>query len=339
MKFLVTGGAGFIGGNFLLEMVKKYPEDQYVCLDALTYAGNLSTLEGIKEAKNFKFVHGNICDKALIEKLFSEERFDYVINFAAETHVDRASLYPDLFIETNVVGTQTLLDACRKYQVKRYHQVSTDEVYGDLPLEAKNEFFHEDSMIKPSSPYSASKASADLLCLAYHRTFGLPVTVSRCSNNYGPYQYPEKLIPFMIQKALKNEPLPVYGTGLNVRDWLYVSDHCEAIDLIVRHGVDGNVYNVGGHNEKTNMQIVEIILKQMGKPDSLIHHVQDRPGHDLRYAIDPSKMNAIGWTNKVPFEEGIKKTIEWNLANKDWINSVSNRDANAFFSLYYKNRK
>jgi dTDP-glucose 4,6-dehydratase len=308
-------------------------------LDELTYAGNLSTLESIKEAKNFMFVHGNICDKALIEKLFSEEHFDYVINFAAETHVDRASLYPDLFIETNVVGTQTLLDACRKYQVKRYHQVSTDEVYGDLPLEAKNEFFHEDSVIKPSSPYSASKASADLLCLAYHRTFGLPVTVSRCSNNYGPYQYPEKLIPFMIQKALKNESLPVYGTGLNVRDWLYVSDHCEAIDLIVRSGIDGNVYNVGGHNEKTNMQIVEIILKQMGKPESFIHHVQDRPGHDLRYAIDPSKMNAIGWTNKVPFEEGIKKTIEWNLANKQWIDSVSSKDANAFFATYYQNRK
>jgi len=339
MKFLVTGGAGFIGGNFLLEMVKKHPDDQYVCLDALTYAGNLSTLNDIKDAKNFEFVHGNICDKDMIARLFKEEKPDYVINFAAETHVDRASLYPDLFIETNVVGTQTLLDACRSYGIKRYHQVSTDEVYGDLPLEAKDEFFREDSMIKPSSPYSASKASADLLCLAYHRTFGLPVTVSRCSNNYGPYQYPEKLIPFMIQKALKNEPLPVYGTGLNVRDWLYVSDHCEAIDLIVRHGVDGNVYNVGGHNEKTNMQIVEIILKQMEKPESLIHHVQDRPGHDLRYAIDPSKMNAIGWTNKVPFEEGIKKTIEWNLANKQWIDSVSSKDANAFFATYYQNRK
>jgi dTDP-glucose 4,6-dehydratase len=339
MKFLVTGGAGFIGGNFLLEMAKKYPDDQYVCLDALTYAGNLSTLNDIKDAKNFKFIHGNICDKALVARIFKEEKPDYLINFAAETHVDRASLYPDLFIETNVVGTQTLLDACRTYGIKRYHQVSTDEVYGDLPLEAKDEFFREDSIIKPSSPYSASKASADLLCLAYHRTFGLPVTISRCSNNYGPYQYPEKLIPFMIQKALKNEPLPVYGAGLNVRDWLYVSDHCEAIDLIVRHGFDGNVYNVGGHNEKTNMQIVEIILKQMGKPESLIHHVQDRPGHDLRYAIDPSKMNAIGWTNKVPFEDGIKKTIEWNLANKQWIDSVSSKDANAFFSTYYQNRK
>lgn len=249
-KILVTGGAGFIGGNYLLRMVNLHPENYYVCLDALTYAGNLSTLEGIKNKDNFKFVHGNICDKDLVNKLFSEEKFDIVINFAAETHVDRASLYPDLFIETNVIGTQTLLDASLKYSVKRYHQVSTDEVYGDLPLDRKDLLFSESSPIKPSSPYSASKAGADLLCLAYFRTFGLPVTISRCSNNYGPYQYPEKLIPFMVQKAKKGEKLPVYGNGLNVRDWLYVTDHCDAIDVILNKGIPGEVYNIGGHNEK-----------------------------------------------------------------------------------------
>jgi dTDP-glucose 4,6-dehydratase len=339
MKFLVTGGAGFIGGNFLLEMVKKYPSDDYVCLDALTYAGNRITLKDIEGCKNFKFVHGNICDKELVDQLFKEEHFDYVINFAAETHVDRASLYPDIFVKTNIEGTQTLLDACRKYGIKRYHQVSTDEVYGDLPLEAVDQFFSETSPIKPSSPYSASKAGADFLCLAYHRTFKLPVTVSRCSNNYGPYQYPEKLIPLMIQKAIHDEPLPVYGEGVNVRDWLYVADHCDAIDLIVRHGVDGEVYNVGGHNEKTNIYIVKTILKELGKPESLIHHVTDRPGHDLRYAIDPSKVEELGWKPKYTFESAIKETIEWNIKHPDWIEAVGKQDANKFFEEYYQQRK
>ena len=339
MKFLVTGGAGFIGGNFLLEMVKKYPNDDYVCLDALTYAGNRITLKDIEGCKNFKFVHGNICDKELVDKLFAAEKFDYVINFAAETHVDRASLYPDIFVKTNIEGTQVLLDACRKYGIKRYHQVSTDEVYGDLPLKAVDQFFNEKSPIKPSSPYSASKAGADFLCLAYHRTFGLPVTVSRCSNNYGPYQYPEKLIPLMIQKAVHDEPLPVYGEGVNVRDWLYVADHCEAIDLIVRHGVDGEVYNVGGHNEKTNIYIVQTILKELHKPESLIHHVTDRPGHDLRYAIDPSKVEKLGWKPKYTFESAIKETIDWNINHADWIEAVGKQDANKFFEEYYKKRQ
>ncbi len=336
---LVTGGAGFIGGNYLLRMVNLHPENYYVCLDALTYAGNLSTLEAIKNKENFKFVHGNICDKDLVNKLFSEEKFDIVINFAAETHVDRASLYPDLFIETNVVGTQTLLDASLKYSVKRYHQVSTDEVYGDLPLDRKDLLFSESSPIKPSSPYSASKAGADLLCLAYFRTFGLPVTISRCSNNYGPYQYPEKLIPFMVQKAKKGEKLPVYGNGLNVRDWLYVTDHCDAIDVILNKGIPGEVYNIGGHNEKTNLEIIKTILTQMQLPLSLVSFVKDRPGHDLRYAIDPSKICSLGYKSAVSFEDGIKSTIEWNLKNQSWIDSVIGKNAKDFFDAYYKERK
>lgn len=339
MKILVTGGAGFIGGNFLIEMVKKYPDDKYVCLDALTYAGNLSTLESIRNCKNFEFVQGNICDKSLVDKLFEDYNFDVVVNFAAETHVDRASLYPDLFVQTNVVGTQRLLDASLKYGVKRYHQVSTDEVYGDLPLDRPDLLFSESSPIKPSSPYSASKAAADLLCLAYQRTFKLPVTISRCSNNYGPYQYPEKLIPFMIQKAKKGEPLPIYGDGKNVRDWLYVGDHCEAIDLIIRNGVPGEVYNVGGHNEKQNIEIAKMILAQMDLPVSLIKFVKDRPGHDLRYAIDPKKIESIGWKPSVKFEDGIKNAIKWNLENQQWIDSVSNRNAEDFFASYYKDRQ
>jgi dTDP-glucose 4,6-dehydratase len=339
MNFLVTGGCGFIGGNFLLKMVKKYPNDRFVCLDALTYAGNLSTIHDIFGCPNFRFVRGDITDKETIEKLFSEEKFDFVINFAAETHVDRASLYPDLFVHTNVVGTQTLLDACRNFGIKRFHQVSTDEVYGDLPIESKNTFFTESSQIKPSSPYSASKASADLLCLSYYRTFGVPITISRCSNNYGPYQYPEKLIPLMIKKAISNEPLPIYGSGINVRDWLYVIDHCDAIDLIVRNGVDGEVYNVGGHNEKTNLEIVKLILQQTGKDESLIHFVEDRPGHDLRYAIDPTKIEQLGWIPAHSFEKAMSDTIAWNINNQGWIASVSNRDANEFFKKYYKERR
>ena len=322
-KFLVTGGAGFIGGNFLHMMVNKYKDDQYVCVDALTYAGNLETLEPILNKPNFKFVHENICNREGIYKLFETEKFDYVINFAAESHVDRSIDNPEIFLKTNILGTQVLMDACRKYGIERYHQVSTDEVYGDLPLDRKDLFFTEETPIKTSSPYSASKAAADLLVLAYYRTYKLPVTISRCSNNYGPYHFPEKLIPLMIQKALHNEKLPVYGNGENVRDWLYVGDHCEAIDLIVRHGKDGEIYNIGGHNERTNLEVVKTILKELNKPESLINYVKDRPGHDLRYAMDPHKIETeLGWKPKYNFDTGIKVTIKWNLDNAEWIKHV-----------------
>ena len=314
MNFLITGGAGFIGDNFCHYMVNTYPNDNFVCLDALTYAGNLETLEPIKNKPNFKFVHGNICDRDLVYKLFEKEKFDYVVNFAAESHVDRSIENPTIFLETNIIGTSVLMDACRKYGIKRYHQVSTDEVYGDLPLDRPDLLFSENTPIHTSSPYSASKASADLLVLAYHRTFKLPVTISRCSNNYGPYHFPEKLIPLMIKKALANEPLPVYGNGANVRDWLHVHDHCTAIDLIVRKGRDGEVYNVGGHNEKSNLEVVKTILKALNKPESLIHYVKDRPGHDLRYAMDPTKlMTELGWKPQYTFETGIKEIINWYL--------------------------
>ena len=322
-KFLVTGGAGFIGGNFLHMMVNKYKDDQYVCVDALTYAGNLETLEPILNKPNFKFVHEHICNREGIYKLFETEKFDYVINFAAESHVDRSIDNPEIFLKTNILGTQVLMDACRKYGIKRYHQVSTDEVYGDLPLDRKDLFFTEETPIKTSSPYSASKAAADLLVLAYYRTYKLPVTISRCSNNYGPYHFPEKLIPLMIQKALHNEKLPVYGNGENVRDWLYVGDHCEAIDLIVRHGKDGEIYNIGGHNERTNLEVVKTILKELNKPESLINYVKDRPGHDLRYAMDPHKIETeLGWKPKYNFDTGIKVTIKWNLDNAERIKHV-----------------
>jgi dTDP-glucose 4,6-dehydratase len=336
MKFLVTGGAGFIGSNFLNKMVRKYPSDQWVCLDALTYAGNMESIEVLKEP-NFKFVHENIVNRNKIYQLFEKEHFDYVINFAAESHVDRSVTNPGIFVHTNVVGTQVLLDACRKYGIKRFHQVSTDEVYGDLPLEATNEYFTETSSIKPSSPYSASKASADFLVLAYHRTFHLPVTISRCSNNYGPYQFPEKLIPLMIQRAQNNQPLPVYGTGANIRDWLYVEDHCDAIDLIVRHGEDGNIYNVGGHNERSNLVVVKTILKTLKKPESLINYVTDRPGHDLRYAIDPSKIEKIGWNPSRRFETGISETIEWYLQNRKWVKSVETGSYTFWIKQHYFN--
>jgi len=322
-KFLVTGGAGFIGGNFLHIMVNKYPNDQYICLDALTYAGNMETLEPIMNKPNFKFVHLNIRDREGVYKLFEKEHFDYVINFAAESHVDRSIEDPEIFLRTNVLGTQVLMDACRKYGIKRYHQVSTDEVYGDLPLDRKDLFFTEETPIHASSPYSASKAAADLLVLAYYRTFKLPVTISRCSNNYGPYHFPEKLIPLMIKNALANKKLPIYGKGENVRDWLYVGDHCSAIDLIVRNGKDGEVYNIGGHNEKSNLEVVKTILKILNKSETLIEYVKDRPGHDLRYAMDPSKIvNELGWKPEHNFETGLKETIEWNLNNQEWIKRV-----------------
>lgn len=322
-KFLVTGGAGFIGGNFLHIMVNKYPNDEYVCLDALTYAGNMETLAPIMNKPNFKFVHENICNRKAIYELFEKEHFDYVINFAAESHVDRSIENPEIFLETNIVGTSVLMDACRKYGIKRFHQVSTDEVYGDLPLDRPDLFFTETTPLHTSSPYSASKASADLLVLAYHRTFKLPITISRCSNNYGPYQFPEKLIPLMIQKASNNESLPVYGNGANIRDWLYVGDHCTAIDLVVRNGRDGEIYNIGGHNERTNLQVVKTILKALGKPESLINYVKDRPGHDLRYAIDPKKIETeLGWKPEFNFDTGIVETIKWNLNNKEWLEHV-----------------
>ena len=340
MKILVTGGAGFIGGHYAIVMTERYPEDDFVVLDALTYAGNLETLAGIQDRPNFRFIKGDIRDRAFIFDLFEKENFDVVINFAAESHVDRSIENPGIFLETNVMGVQVLLDACRKYGVGRYHQVSTDEVYGDLPLDRPDLLFTEETPIHTSSPYSASKASADLLTLAYHRTFGLPVTVSRCSNNYGPYHFPEKLIPLMISRALADESLPVYGEGLNVRDWLYVTDHCNAIDLIVRKGRVGEVYNIGGHNERTNLEVVKTILKQLGKPESLIHFVKDRPGHDLRYAMDPTKIETeLGWKPEYDFDTGIRKTIEWYLENKDWWQHILNGEYREYYDRMYKERQ
>ena len=336
-KFLVTGGAGFIGGNFLHIMVNKYPNDEYVCIDALTYAGNMETLVPIMNKPNFKFVHENICNRKAVYELFEKEHFDYVINFAAESHVDRSIENPEIFLETNIIGTSVLMDACRKYGIKRFHQVSTDEVYGDLPLDRPDFFFTETTPLHTSSPYSASKASADLLVLAYNRTFKLPVTISRCSNNYGPYQFPEKLIPLMIQKAKNDESLPVYGNGANVRDWLYVGDHCTAIDLVVRNGRDGEVYNIGGHNERTNLQVVKTILTALGKPESLISYVKDRPGHDLRYAIDPHKIETeLGWKPEFNFDTGIKETIKWNLENQEWLNHVESGEYLKWMERYSK---
>ena len=335
--FLITGGAGFIGGNYLHIMVGKYPNDRFVCLDALTYAGNMETLEPIMKLANFKFVHGDIRNRELVYKLFEEEKFDYVINFAAESHVDRSIVNPTIFLETNIIGTSVLMDACRKYGIRRYHQVSTDEVYGDLPLDRPDLMFKEDTPLHTSSPYSASKASADLLVLAYHRTFGLPVTISRCSNNYGPFQFPEKLIPLMIQKALRNERLPVYGDGKNVRDWLHVADHCAAIDLIVRNGRDGEVYNVGGHNERSNLQVVETILHALNKSDTLIDHIKDRPGHDRRYAMDPTKIETeLGWRPTYNFDTGIKQTIDWNLNNQEWLKHVESGEYMKWMETYRK---
>ncbi len=323
MKIIITGGAGFIGGNFVHYMVNKYPNDQFICLDLLTYAGNLATIEQVMDKDNFKFIKGDIADRKLVYEIFESENPDIIVNFAAESHVDRSIENPEVFLQTNVIGTSVLLDACRKYGITRYHQVSTDEVYGDLPLDRPDLFFTEETPIHTSSPYSASKASADLLVQAYHRTFDVPITISRCSNNYGPYHYPEKLIPLMIKNALEDKSLPVYGKGENVRDWLYVEDHCVAIDLIIRNGKVGEVYNIGGHNEKTNLEVVKIILKELNKPESLITYVADRLGHDLRYAIDPTKMQQqLNWQPTTTFEEGIKKTIKWYLENQKWVKTV-----------------
>ncbi len=338
MKILVTGGAGFIGGNFIHYMTKKYPNYQIVCLDLLTYAGNLETLVGVMEAANFKFVKGDIGNREFIYPFFDKEKFDIVINFAAESHVDRSITDPELFVKTNVLGTAVLLDASRKFGIKRYHQVSTDEVYGDLPLDKKDLFFTEETPLHTSSPYSASKASGDLLCLAYYRTYKMPITISRCSNNYGPYHFPEKLIPLIIIRAFNNDSLPVYGKGENIRDWLHVYDHCSAIDLIIHNGRYGEVYNIGGHNEKTNLEVVQTILHELGKDESLISYVKDRPGHDLRYAIDPTKITSeLGWKPQYNFETGIKQTINWYIKNKKWWEDIINGEYKDYYVKHYSN--
>ena len=323
MTIIVTGGAGFIGSNFVFHMLNKYPDYRIVCLDCLTYAGNLSTLAPVMDNPNFRFVKEDITDREAVYKLFEEEHPDIVVNFAAESHVDRSIETPEVFLQTNIMGTAVLMDACRKYGITRYHQVSTDEVYGDLPLDRPDLFFTEETPIHTSSPYSSSKAGADLLVLAYHRTYGLPVTISRCSNNYGPYQFPEKLIPLMIVRAQADESLPVYGEGLNVRDWLYVEDHCKAIDMVIHSGRVGEIYNVGGHNEKRNIDVVKTILAALSKPESLITHVKDRAGHDLRYAIDPTKISTeLGWQPETSFDVGIAETIKWYLDNTEWTDEI-----------------
>ena len=336
MKILVTGGAGFIGCNFVYYMLGKYKDYKIVCLDALTYAGNIKSLDRAMKNDNFKFVKGSIADRELVDSLFEKEKFDVVINFAAESHVDRSIEEPEVFLKTNILGTQVLMDCARKFGNIRYHQVSTDEVYGDLPLDRPDLFFTEETPIHTSSPYSSSKAGADLLVQAYYRTYGLPITISRCSNNYGPYHFPEKLIPLMIINALKGKNLPVYGDGLNVRDWLYVEDHCKAIDMILHDGRIGEVYNIGGHNERANIDVVKTVLRILGKDESLITYVKDRPGHDMRYAIDPTKIkNELGWYPETTFDEGIKRTVEWYLQNEDWWqNIVSGEYMNYYKKMY-----
>lgn len=339
MKIIITGGAGFIGSNFVFHMLKFHPEDRIICLDKLTYAGNLSTLAPIMDKPNFRFVKADICDRQAVYQLFEEEKPDIVVNFAAESHVDRSIENPSIFLETNIMGTAVLMDACRKYGIRRYHQVSTDEVYGDLPLDRPDLFFTETTPIHTSSPYSSSKASADLLVLAYHRTYGLPVTISRCSNNYGPYHFPEKLIPLMIINALHDKPLPVYGDGLNVRDWLYVEDHCRAIDLIIHKGTVGEVYNVGGHNEMKNIDIVKLICQTLHKPESLIQYVTDRKGHDRRYAIDPTKIHTeLGWLPETKFADGIQKTIQWYLQHEDWWQPIISGEYQQYYQKMYAGR-
>lgn len=344
MKILVTGGAGFIGANFVFYMLDEHPDYEIVCVDNLTYAGNLETLKPVIDNHKFRFVKGDVADRNAVFGLFKEEAdkgepFNIVVNFAAESHVDRSIEDPGIFLKTNILGTQVLMDACNEFGIDRYHQVGTDEVYGDLPLDRPDLFFTEDMPITASSPYSASKASADLLVMAYHRTFGLPVTISRCSNNYGPYQFPEKLIPLMIANALADKELPVYGTGENVRDWLYVEDHCRAIDLIIHKGKVGEVYNIGGHNEKSNLDVVKIILEQVGKPESLITFVGDRKGHDLRYAIDPTKIhNELGWLPTTMFKDGIKQTIDWYLENEDWWKNIISGEYQDYYEKMYSNR-
>ena len=337
MNILVTGGAGFIGGNFVHYMVNKYPMYKILVIDKLTYAGNMETLESVID--KITFCKADIADRKSVYDIFEKEKPDIVVNFAAESHVDRSIENPEIFLKTNILGTQVLMDACRKFGIQRYHQVSTDEVYGDLPLDRPEMFFTEETPIHTSSPYSASKASADLLVQAYYRTYGLPVTISRCSNNYGPYHFPEKLIPLMIANALADKPLPVYGEGLNIRDWLYVEDHCKAIDMIIHGGRVGEIYNIGGHNEKTNIYIVKTILKILNKPESLITYVTDRKGHDLRYAIDPTKIhNELGWLPETKFDDGIQKTVKWYLDNKQWWERIINGEYKNYYEKMYGNR-
>ena len=351
MNIIVTGGAGFIGSNFIFHMLKKYPDYRIICLDCLTYAGNLSTLAPVMDNPNFRFVKESITDREAVYKLFEEEHPDMVVNFAAESHVDRSIENPEVFLTTNIIGTAVLMDACRKYGIKRYHQVSTDEVYGDLPLDRPDLFFTEETPIHTSSPYSSSKASADLLVLAYHRTYGLPVSISRCSNNYGPYHFPEKLIPLMIANALNDKPLPVYGTGENVRDWLYVDDHAKAIDMVQEKGKLGERYNIGGHNEKQNIEIIHIILDTLqemlpeGDPrkelvsENLITYVEDRKGHDRRYAIAPDKIKEeVGWYPETCFEDGIRLTIQWFFEHEDWMKNVTSGDYQKYYEAMYKTK-
>ena len=336
MNIIVTGGAGFIGGNFVYYMLKKRPQDKIICLDKLTYAGNMETMAEAMKNDQFKFVRGDIADRQAVYKLFETEKPDVIVNFAAESHVDRSIENPEIFLQTNVIGTSVLLDACRKYGIGRYHQVSTDEVYGDLPLDRPDLFFTETTNLHTSSPYSASKASADLLVMAYHRTYKVPVTISRCSNNYGPFHFPEKLIPLMIINALSGKKLPVYGDGLNVRDWLYVEDHCAAINLILEKGKVGEVYNIGGHNERANIDVVKTILKQLGKGEELIEYVGDRKGHDRRYAIDPTKIhNELGWLPETKFEDGIKATVQWYLDNRQWWENIISGEYQDYYERMY----
>ena len=319
MAMIVTGGAGFIGSNFIFYMMKKYPGERIICLDKLSYAGNLSTLAPVMGKANFRFAKADICDREAVKRVFGEEKPDIVVNFAAESHVDRSIDDPGVFLQTNIVGTQVLMDACLKYGVRRFHQVSTDEVYGDLPLDRPDLLFTEDMPLKPGSPYSSSKASADLLALAYARTYGLPVSISRCSNNYGPYQFPEKLIPLMILNAVQDKPLPVYGSGENVRDWLHVEDHCRAIDMILRRGRAGEIYNIGANCEMRNIDLVKLICRRLDKPESLISYVEDRKGHDLRYGIDAAKIrNELNWKPEIDFDSGIQVTIDWYINHRSW---------------------
>ncbi len=339
MKILVTGAAGFIGSNFVFHMLKAHPDDDIIALDSLTYAGNMETLDPVMNEPHFDFEKCDITDRDGVWQVFEKHHPDVVVNFAAESHVDRSIEDPGVFLRTNILGTQVLMDAARAFGIQRFHQVGTDEVYGDLPLDRPDLFFTEDLPIQASSPYSASKASADLLVMAYHRTYGLPVTISRCSNNYGPYQFPEKLIPLMIANALADKPLPVYGTGENVRDWLYVEDHCRAIDMILQNGRDGEVYNIGGHNERSNLEVVRTILRQLGKPESLITFVGDRKGHDLRYAIDPSKIHEeLGWLPETKFDDGIRQTIDWYLENEAWWKNIISGEYMEYYEKMYGNR-
>ena len=336
---LVTGGAGFIGANFVYYLLERYPSDRVVCVDSLTYAGNLSTLEQALADPRFAFYKQDIRDRAGIDAVFEAEKPDAVVNFAAESHVDRSIESPEIFLETNILGAQVMMDACLAHGNVRFHQVSTDEVYGDLPLDRPDLLFTEDTPLHTSSPYSASKAAADLLTQAYCRTYGLAATISRCSNNYGPYQFPEKFIPLLIANCLADKPLPVYGKGLNVRDWLYVTDHCRAVDLILRRGRIGQVYNIGGHNEMRNIDIARLICRALGKPESLITYVTDRKGHDLRYAIDPEKIHGeLGWLPETAFADGIRATVDWYLAHRPWWEAIVSGEYRDYYERMYKDR-